>query len=80
MRSFQLAAIVPDYDIAAELAKGIRLFDKTADIHIREGAGVSGAWHIAADFDLQNPFIRYGDLKILFRNSVEASGGTVLAN
>lgn len=80
MRSFQLAAIVPKYEIAAELAKGIRLFDKTASIHIREGAGVDGQWHIAADFDLQNPFIRYGDLKILFRNSVEASGGTMMQN
>ena len=80
MRSFQLSAIVPEYGIAAELAKGIRLFDNTATIHIREGAGVGGAWTIQADFDLKNPLIRFGDLEILFRNSVEASGGKMVRN
>lgn len=78
MRRLRLAATVPSYDVASELAKGIRLFDKTADIKIREGKQMNGHFKFTAEFDLSGHMIRYSDLKLMFKNSVEASGGKLL--
>lgn len=78
MRRLRLAATVPSYAVAAELAKGIRLFDKNAEIRIREGKQIDGHFRFNADFDLSGQMIRYSDLKLMFKNSVEASGGKLL--
>lgn len=78
MRRLRLAANVPSYSVAAELAKGIRLFDKDAIIRIQEGCGTNGAFRFYAHFDLSGQMIRYTDLKLMFKNSVEASGGELL--
>jgi hypothetical protein len=75
MRRFRLSARLPKYEMAAELAKGIRMFDDAAAVHIREGQGVNGDWIFAAQFDLNTGRIRYKDLKKMFKNSVEKAGG-----
>jgi hypothetical protein len=80
MRRLSLAANVPSYAVAAELAKGIRLFDKDAIIRIQEGRGCGGAFEFYAKFDLSGQMIRYSDLKLMFKNSVEASGGKILSS
>lgn len=78
MRRLRLAANVPTYNVASELAKGIRLFDKNAVIKIREGKQAEGHFRFSAEFDLSGHMIRYSDLKLMFKNSVEASGGKLL--
>lgn len=78
MRRLRLAATVPTYNLAAELAKGIRLFDKNAVIKIREGKQTDGHFRFTAEFEIVDQNIRYSDLKLMFKNSVEASGGKLL--
>jgi hypothetical protein len=78
MRRFRLSAQVPKYEMASELAKGIRLFDSEASIAIREGRSVNCDWLFDASFDLNNNELRYRDLKVMFKNSVEAVGGILL--
>jgi hypothetical protein len=78
MRRLHLAANVPSYEVAYELAKSIRLFDKGAIIQIREGKNTNGSFRFSARFDLSNHMTRFSDLKLLFKNSVEASGGKLL--
>jgi hypothetical protein len=79
MRRLRLAATVPTIQVALDLAKGIRLFDKGALVSIREGKGIDGAWKFSCQFELNENAIRFKDLKLMFKNSVEASGGKLLS-
>lgn len=78
MRRLNLAAQIPSYEAAVELAKGIRLFDKNAIVAIREGKNCDALWEFRAQFSLDHAAIRYNDLRTLFKNSVESSGGKLL--
>jgi hypothetical protein len=64
--------------MALELAKAIRLFDKEAMIGIREGKNMSGDFVFTAKFDIKHAQVRYSDLSLMFKNSVEKVGGTLL--
>lgn len=75
MRRFRLSARLPKYEMGVELAKGIRMFDDSANVQIREGTNVNGDWIFAAQFDLNTGRIRYKDLQKMFKNSVEKVGG-----
>ena len=79
MRRLHLAANVPVFQVALDLATSIRLFDKEAIISIREGKGIDGAWRFTCMFDLAENAIRFSDVKLMFKNSVEASGGKLLS-
>lgn len=65
--------------MALELAKAIRLFDKDANISIREGKKMNGDFIFTSEFDLRNTHTRYSDLRLMFKNSVEKVGGTLLS-
>jgi hypothetical protein len=78
MRRFRLSARLPKFEMGAELAKGIRLFDGDAKIVIREGQNVGGDFIFNAQFNLEHGKIRYKDLQKMFRNSVERVGGVLL--
>lgn len=78
MRRFRLSARLPKLDMAMELARSIRLFDEDAKITIREGKNVNGDFLFTAQFNLENGRIRYKDLQLMFRNSVEKVGGLLL--
>jgi len=60
------------------LAKGIRMVDPTAEILIREGQNVNGDWIFISKFNLQTNRVRYEDLVLMFKNSVESVGGALL--
>lgn len=75
MRRFRLSARLPKYEMGVELAKGIRMFDDSANVQIREGTNVNSDWIFAAQFDLNTGRIRYKDLQKMFKNSVEKVGG-----
>jgi hypothetical protein len=78
MRRFRLSARLPKFEMALELSKGIRLFDKDAQILIREGKNMDGDFVFCADFDIRSAKVRYSDLEIMFKNSVERVGGALL--
>ena len=61
-----------------DLAKAIRLFDKDAEILIREGKNINGDFVFRAEFDIRNAKVRYSDLELMFKNSVEKVGGALL--
>lgn len=61
-----------------DLAKAIRLFDKDAEISIREGKNINGDFVFRAEFDIRHAKVRYSDLELMFKNSVEKVGGALL--
>jgi len=60
------------------LARGIRMVDPSAEILIREGQNVDGDWIFISKFDLKSNRVRYEDLVLMFKNSVESVGGALL--
>jgi hypothetical protein len=78
MRRFCLSARLPKFEMTLDLAKAIRLFDKDAEILIREGKNINGDFVFRAEFDIRNAKVRYSDLELMFKNSVEKVGGALL--
>ena len=54
------------------------MVDPTAEILIREGQNVNGDWIFISKFNLQTNRVRYEDLVLMFKNSVESVGGALL--
>tara|TARA_R100000278_G_C5362699_1_gene126010 strand:- start:131 stop:382 length:252 start_codon:yes stop_codon:yes gene_type:complete len=74
---FKEAAEVPSYAFAASLAKGMRLFDPDAVVHIKESTE-SMMWDISVMFNLRGGNNEYLMLRRIFSNAVESCGGEVV--
>jgi hypothetical protein len=75
---YRLACAVPDYTMADALAKGVRLFDNEAFVHIKE-AQDDDFWEIICLFSLQRGTPeQFSVMTTLFNNAVAEVGGREL--
>ena len=75
---YRLACAVPSYDMADALAKGVRLFDREAFVHIKE-AQEDDFWEIVCLFNLtRGAPEQFNVMSVLFTNAVEEVGGREL--
>ena len=75
---YRLACAVPAYDMADALAKGVRLFDNEAFVHIKESQD-DDFWEIVCLFNLSRGSPeQFAVMTTLFTNAVEEVGGREL--
>ena len=75
---YRLSCAVPAYDMADALAKGVRLFDNQAFVHIKE-AQEDDFWEIICLFNLKRGSPeQFNVMTVLFNNAVEEVGGREL--
>jgi len=75
---YRLACAVPAYDMADALAKGVRLFDSEAFVHIKESQE-DDFWEIVCLFSLQKGTSeQFAVMTTLFNNAVREVGGREL--
>ena len=75
---YRLAGAVPAYDMADALAKGVRLFDDEAFVHIKE-AQDDDFWEIVCLFNLKRGSSeQFAVMTVLFNNAVQEVGGREL--
>jgi len=75
---YRLACAVPAYDMADALARGVRLFDDEAFVHIKE-AQDDDFWEIVCLFNMMKGTPeQFAVMTLLFNNAVEEVGGREL--
>ncbi len=75
---YRLSCAVPAYEMADALAKGVRLFDNAAFVHIKESQD-DDFWEIVCLFNLKRGTPeQFAVMSLLFTNAVQEVGGREL--